>query len=64
MLQWYEPGTPSVTDEIITHTYVEEVVLLEGELRDVTLGQGWGPGACAYRLRGTVCYSLLPICVS
>ena len=41
-----------MTDEIITHTYIEEVVFIEGGLRDVTLGQEWGPGAYAYRKPG------------
>ena len=52
VLQWYEPGAKSVTDEIITHPYIEEVCFLEGGLKDVTLGQGWGQGAYAYRLPG------------
>jgi anti-sigma factor ChrR (cupin superfamily) len=52
VLQWYEPGATSVTDEIITHTYIEEVCFIQGGLEDVTLGQGWGPGAYAYRLPG------------
>lgn len=51
-LQWYEPNVTSVTDEIITHTYIEEVCFIEGGLFDVTLGEGWGPGAYAYRLPG------------
>jgi hypothetical protein len=52
VLQWYEPGSKSVTDKVITHPYVEEVVFLEGGLRDVTLGVEWGQGAYAYRLPG------------
>lgn len=52
VLQWYEPGATSVTDEIITHTYIEEVCFIQGGLGDVTLGQSWGPGAYAYRLPG------------
>ncbi|OAA68544.1 RmlC-like jelly roll fold protein [Niveomyces insectorum RCEF 264] len=52
VLQWYEPNTTSVTDEIITHTYIEEVCFIEGGLSDVTLGEGWGPGSYAYRLPG------------
>ena len=52
VLQWYEPGAVSVTDEIITHTYIEEVCFLEGGLEDVTLGQAWSQGAYAYRLPG------------
>ncbi|CAK7213018.1 hypothetical protein SBRCBS47491_001660 [Sporothrix bragantina] len=53
VLQWYEPNTTSVDPcAIITHTYIEEVCYLQGGLTDVTLGQGWGPGAYAYRLPG------------
>lgn len=52
VLQWYEPGVTSITDEIITHTYIEEVCFIEGGLEDVTLGQGWSQGAYAYRLPG------------
>ncbi|KAK7219415.1 hypothetical protein V2G26_007418 [Clonostachys chloroleuca] len=51
-LQWYEPNTTSVTDDIITHLYIEEVCFIEGGLLDVTLGEGWGPGSYAYRLPG------------
>lgn len=51
-LQYYEPGAKSITDEIITHTYIEEVCFLEGGLKDVTLDQEWGKGAYAYRLPG------------
>ena len=52
VLQWYEPGATSVTDEIITHLYIEEVCFIEGGLEDVNLGQGWSQGAYAYRLPG------------
>lgn len=52
VLQWYEPGATSATDEIITHTYIEEVCFIEGGLEDVTLGRGWSQGAYAYRLPG------------
>lgn len=52
VLQWYEPGAKSVTDDVITHTYIEEVVFIEGGLKDVTLGKEWGPGAYAYRYPG------------
>jgi anti-sigma factor ChrR (cupin superfamily) len=52
VLQWYQPGAVSVTDQIITHTYVEEVVFLEGGLEDVTLQQAWSKGAYAYRHPG------------
>jgi hypothetical protein len=51
-LQWYEPNAKSVVMEVITHTYIEEVCFLEGGLIDVTLGEGWGQGAYAYRLPG------------
>ncbi|CAG9957200.1 unnamed protein product [Clonostachys rosea f. rosea IK726] len=51
-LQWYEPNATSVTDDIITHLYIEEVCFIEGGLSDVTLGEGWGPGSYAYRLPG------------
>ncbi|OKL55535.1 hypothetical protein UA08_09194 [Talaromyces atroroseus] len=52
VLQWYEPGATSVTDEVITHTYIEEVCFIEGGLEDVSLGQAWSIGAYAYRLPG------------
>jgi anti-sigma factor ChrR (cupin superfamily) len=52
VLQWYEPGATSVTDDIITHTYIEEVCFIQGGLEDVTLGQSWSTGAYAYRLPG------------
>ena len=52
VLQWYEPGAKSISDEIIMHTYIEEVVFLEGGLEDVTLKNSWGKGAYAYRKPG------------
>lgn len=52
VLQWYQPGAVSVTDEIITHSYTEEVIFLEGGLEDVTLRQEWSKGAYAYRNPG------------
>ena len=54
VLQWYQPGAKSVTNDIITHTYTEEVVFLDGRLEDRTLRQAWGKGACAYRYPGSV----------
>ncbi|KAJ4480876.1 hypothetical protein J3R30DRAFT_3700334 [Lentinula aciculospora] len=42
----------SATFTAITHDYIEEVIVLEGGLRDLTLQQEWGPGAYAYRLPG------------
>ena len=52
MLQWYEPYAVSVTDEVITHPYIEEVCFIEGGLEDVTLGQAWSTGAYVYRYPG------------
>ncbi|KAH8692590.1 hypothetical protein BGW36DRAFT_463869 [Talaromyces proteolyticus] len=52
VLQWYEPGATSATDEVITHTYIEEVCFLEGGLEDISLGKAWGQGAYAFRLPG------------
>ncbi|KIV94971.1 hypothetical protein PV10_02684 [Exophiala mesophila] len=52
VLQWYEPNSLSANDQIITHTYIEEVILVEGELEDLTLGMAWSSGAYAYRNPG------------
>ncbi|KAH0848261.1 hypothetical protein FOPE_02349 [Fonsecaea pedrosoi] len=52
VLQWWEPNAVSATDEAITHTYIEEVCIVQGELEDVTLGQAWSTGAYAYRNPG------------
>lgn len=52
VLQWYEPNAVSSTDQIITHTYIEEVILMEGGLEDLTLSQSWKTGAYAYRHPG------------
>lgn len=52
VLQWYERNTPSITDEIITHTFIEEVCYIEGGLKDVTLGEEWTAPVYAYRLPG------------
>lgn len=51
LLQWWEPGTKS-GDKFITHWYIEEVMFIEGSLKDLTLGEEWGQGAYAYRLPG------------
>lgn len=51
-LQYYEPGTKSVTMDIITHHYIEGVCFLDGGSKDLTLSQRWGRGAYAYRLPG------------
>lgn len=52
VLQYWEPGATSPTKEVITHEYVEEVVFIDGSMRDVTLGEEWGKGAYAYRFFG------------
>jgi hypothetical protein len=52
VLQYYEPNAKSVTDEIITHPYIEEVCFIDGAMADVTLGKEWGCGAYAYRYPG------------
>lgn len=52
VLQWWEPGAKSPTDDIITHTYIEEVIFMDGSLKDVTIGLEWGKGAYAYRFPG------------
>lgn len=52
VLQWWEPRTVSVQLEPITHTYVEEVCLIQGGLEDLSLRQAWGAGAYAYRQPG------------
>ena len=51
VLQWYTPHARTA-DRIITHPFVEEVIFLDGELEDLTLGQAWGKGAYAYRHPG------------
>lgn len=52
VLQWYEPNTLSTTDQIITHTHIEEVIFMEGGLEDLTLVRAWSTGAYAYRNPG------------
>lgn len=49
VLQFWEPGAVSPTKDIVTHEYIEEVMTIEGSLRDSTLGEEWGMGAYAYR---------------
>ncbi|KAJ5908955.1 hypothetical protein N7495_001637 [Penicillium taxi] len=51
-LQWWEPHFTTDTDQIITHTFIEEVCFLKGGLEDLSLGQSWGVGAYAYRKPG------------
>ncbi|KAJ3881440.1 hypothetical protein F5051DRAFT_397272 [Lentinula edodes] len=53
VIQWCEPNVQWPLDNpVITHDYIEEVIFLEGGLKDLTLQQEWGPGAYAYRLPG------------
>jgi hypothetical protein len=51
-LQWWEPHTTTDPNQIITHTFTEEVCFLQGGLEDLRLGQSWGVGAYAYRKPG------------
>ena len=48
----WTPGVDTGDSGVITHEYVEEVYLLEGELTDLTLGQTFGPGYYASRPPG------------
>ncbi|MDX2970298.1 cupin domain-containing protein [Kribbella solani] len=50
-LAHWAPGTASGA-EVITHEYVEEVYLLEGELTDLTLERTFRPGDYACRPPG------------
>ncbi|KAJ3813397.1 hypothetical protein F5876DRAFT_63182 [Lentinula aff. lateritia] len=53
VIQWCEPNVQWPLDNsVITHDYIEEVIFLEGGLKDLTLQQEWGPGTYAYRLPG------------
>jgi anti-sigma factor ChrR (cupin superfamily) len=52
VLQYWEPFAASPTTELITHDYIEEVIIVQGTLRDETLRQEWGVGAYAYRKPG------------
>ncbi|KAF5377344.1 hypothetical protein D9757_007990 [Collybiopsis confluens] len=53
IVQWFEPGAKTPTNDIITHDYIEEVIFIEGGLKDLTLDhREWGAGAYAYRLPG------------
>ncbi|KAJ3890187.1 hypothetical protein GG344DRAFT_50124 [Lentinula edodes] len=50
---WYSPNVQWPLDNpVITHDYIEEVIFIEGGLKDLTLQREWGPGAYAYRLPG------------
>lgn len=48
LAQW-APGVDTSTAGVITHSYIEEVYLLDGELTDLTLGATFGPGHYACR---------------
>ncbi|MFE7011153.1 cupin domain-containing protein [Streptomyces sp. NPDC057651] len=52
LVRWL-PGLDTSAAGVITHDYVEEVYLLEGDLVDLTLGQTFGPGHYASRRPGT-----------
>ncbi|MFD4651430.1 cupin [Streptomyces sp. NPDC058441] len=51
LVRWL-PGLDTSDAGVITHDYVEEVYLLEGDLVDLTLGQTFGPGHFASRQPG------------
>ena len=51
-LQRWEPGASNAQSHPFVHDYVEEIYMAEGDLFDVTLGQGWQKGAYAYRKPG------------
>ncbi|MDV6284464.1 cupin domain-containing protein [Rhodococcus jostii] len=51
LLQRYDPGT-STTAGVITHEFREEVILLKGDLRDITLNRTCTAGMYACRPPG------------
>ena len=51
LVRWV-PGLDTSDVGVITHDYVEEVYLLEGELTDLTLGRTFGAGHYASRRPG------------
>ena len=51
LVRW-APGLDTRDAGVITHDYVEEVYLLEGDLVDLTLGRTFGPGYYASRPPG------------
>ncbi|WP_218026517.1 cupin domain-containing protein, partial [Rhodococcus jostii] len=51
LLQRYDPGTRT-TAGVITHEFWEEVLLLEGDLRDITLNRTFTAGMYACRPPG------------
>ncbi|EMT60758.1 hypothetical protein FOQG_10262 [Fusarium oxysporum f. sp. raphani 54005] len=50
-LQRWQPGARNQQD-IFIHDYVEEIFMVEGDLYDQNLQQGWEKGAYAYRKPG------------
>ena len=50
-IQSWPPGYKS-GDQIITHTFYEEVYLLDGAITDLTLGKSFGKGYHAWRNPG------------
>ncbi|KAM5347693.1 hypothetical protein ACJ41O_007517 [Fusarium nematophilum] len=50
-LQRWQPGARN-QQEVFVHDFVEEIFLVEGDLYDLHLGQGWEKGAYAYRKPG------------
>ena len=50
-LQRWKPGAQNQQD-IFVHDYVEEIFIVEGDLYDTRLEQGWEKGAYAYRKPG------------
>ena len=52
LLQRYEPGADTIAGGVIVHDYWEEVMILSGELTDVTLGKTFTPGMYACRPPG------------
>ncbi len=51
LVRW-EPGLDTSAAGVITHDYVEEVYLLDGELTDLTLGRTFRAGSYASRPPG------------
>jgi hypothetical protein len=51
-LQKWEAGGANAQSHPFVHDYVEEIYLVEGDLYDTKLRQGWTAGAYAYRKPG------------
>ena len=52
LLQRYEPGADTMAGGVIVHDYWEEVMILSGDLTDVTLGRTFTAGMYACRPPG------------